>query len=480
MMRSLRSLLSAVLGLLLAGSLLSACSSTTGPDGEDEDLGPPAPITDLRVTDFTATTVSLAWSATGDDGKDGRARRYEVRRHDVFIYPATWDAAVVVPGAPEPAPPGATETMTIGGLTPEQTYFFALTAFDDQDNSFGVSNCVSVTCFDNPPIEIPDPALRAALLERLGLETGPLHRADLRNVVDLGAIDAGVADLTGLQECIHLTTLHMPGSFIVDLSPLANLTGLTQLNLTANDVQDLTALQTLSALTLLWLNDNEAQDLSPLAGCIALESLQLERNGITSVAPLANMTALTELLLSGNDIESIQPLGGLVALRRLTLFDNPIGTLAPVAPFTDLEVLEASQTGVSDLAPLTNLTALRVLSLVNNRVSDPTPLAGLTSLEFLGLTGNQITSIEALSSLTKVKVLLIAANAIGDLSPLMPLAQLEQLGASYNQIADLAPLVANAGLGSGDTVDVQHNPLSVLAVQEQIPALTARGIDVLY
>ena len=44
-----------------------------------------------------------------------------------------------------------------------------------------------------------------------------------------------------------------------------------------------------------------------------------------------------------------------------------------------------------------------------------------------------------------------------------------------NAIADLAPLVANTGFGSGDQIWVARNPLSDLAVNEQIPALRARG-----
>ena len=49
-----------------------------------------------------------------------------------------------------------------------------------------------------------------------------------------------------------------------------------------------------------------------------------------------------------------------------------------------------------------------------------------------------------------------------------------------NQIEDVAPLVANIGLGEGDRVNLENNPLSDQALNEQIPTLQARGVEVTY
>jgi len=57
---------------------------------------------------------------------------------------------------------------------------------------------------------------------------------------------------------------------------------------------------------------------------------------------------------------------------------------------------------------------------------------------------------------------------------------MEKLYLEYNQIADLAPLVANSGLGAGDDVWVEYNPLSSQSLMEYIPALQARGATVHY
>ena len=107
--------------------------------------------------------------------------------------------------------------------------------------------------------------------------------------------------------------------------------------------------------------------------------------------------------------------------------------------------------------PLAHLTNLIELDLGGNHV-DLTPLAGLNNLQTLVLWGNQIT----------------------DLTLLAHLNNLTELYLGGNQIEDLSPLVANPGLSEGDVVDLRGNPLRDKALTEQIPALRARGVEVIY
>ena len=57
---------------------------------------------------------------------------------------------------------------------------------------------------------------------------------------------------------------------------------------------------------------------------------------------------------------------------------------------------------------------------------------------------------------------------------------LQGLRLEDNQVADLAPLVAHTGLREGDEVHLTGNPLSDQALNEQIPALQARGVHIKY
>ena len=128
-MRTLRQVIHAGGVLLATASLLSGCSSGSGPEVDDGTN--PAAIDDLSITAFNSTSITLAWTATGDDGDDGTATSYEIRRSGSFLYDGNWETGTLVTGAPVPQPSGSTESMTIDGLTPDETYFFAIRARDE-------------------------------------------------------------------------------------------------------------------------------------------------------------------------------------------------------------------------------------------------------------------------------------------------------------------------------------------------------------
>jgi hypothetical protein len=71
-------------------------------------------------------------------------------------------------------------------------------------------------------------------------------------------------------------------------------------------------------------------------------------------------------------------------------------------------------------------------------------------------------------------------NRIADLTLLASLTNLNTLVLIENRIEDISPLVANPSLSEGDKVYLAGNPLSDQARNEQIPALKARGVIVLY
>ena len=92
----------------------------------------------------------------------------------------------------------------------------------------------------------------------------------------------------------------------------------------------------------------------------------------------------------------------------------------------------------------------------------------------------QLTDVTPLAKLTNLIRLSLSHNPIADVTPLAKLTNLEDLYMASNQIEDVAPLVANIGLGEGDRVNLENNPLSDQALNEQIPTLQARGVEVTY
>ena len=123
------------------------------------DTTPPAPILDLAASpSATYGGVLLSWSATGDDGSDGIASSYAVRYSvSPIVNESAWNAATAVTsGIPTPKMPGLSESMTVTGLGPGVTYYFAVRALDDpapDSTPGGLSNSpFSASGFPPPPV----------------------------------------------------------------------------------------------------------------------------------------------------------------------------------------------------------------------------------------------------------------------------------------------------------------------------------------
>jgi len=104
------------------------------------DTTPPANVTDLAVSAATTNSLTLTWTAPGDDGNNGTAAEYDIRYATSNIDNETWEFAIQATGEPAPRPAGSNETFVVGGLTPATTYYFALKTGDDAGNWANLSN----------------------------------------------------------------------------------------------------------------------------------------------------------------------------------------------------------------------------------------------------------------------------------------------------------------------------------------------------
>lgn len=85
-------------------------------------------------------TVTLQWTAPGDDGVIGRASHYDVRFSRTPITPTNYMFATRLNTAILPGVVGTSERLTVVGLTPGVAYYFAIRAVDDASNWAPVSN----------------------------------------------------------------------------------------------------------------------------------------------------------------------------------------------------------------------------------------------------------------------------------------------------------------------------------------------------
>lgn len=194
----------------------------------------------------------------------------------------------------------------------------------------------------------------------------------------------------------------------------------------------------------------------------------------------ADLLAVTEIAA---DHRGIQALGGIEycpSLHRLLLAENAVTDLQPLSDLARLSELDVSNNQVADVSPLADLVGLMNLDLRGNACSEIGALQQMEVLNFLWLDGNQIVDITPVAGCWRLNHLFVADNQIDDLAPLASMKYLADLDLSDNAVEDLAPLVANADFGPGDRIWLARNPLSAAAVNEQIPALRARGVIVYF
>ncbi len=106
------------------------------------DTTAPSAIADLAISSFTSASVTLSWTAPGDDGNNGTARSYDVRYSISPINGGNFNAATHVAGLGAPNPAGTIETAIIGNLQSNTTYYFAIKSADEANNVSNISNVI--------------------------------------------------------------------------------------------------------------------------------------------------------------------------------------------------------------------------------------------------------------------------------------------------------------------------------------------------
>ncbi|XP_078612939.1 calcium-activated chloride channel regulator 1-like [Branchiostoma floridae x Branchiostoma japonicum] len=135
--------------------------------GVNTDMLPPSRVDDLKVVEvsYGNSTVTLSWTAQGDDYDQGGPARYVVMRYgrhfdqlvDNFTSSASVNHSQVLQGSlTSPPEPGFAQTIVI--LVPDRgdnvTFVFAVSTCDEADNCGDRSNIVSANL---EYIDIPSP-----------------------------------------------------------------------------------------------------------------------------------------------------------------------------------------------------------------------------------------------------------------------------------------------------------------------------------
>lgn len=221
---------------------------------------------------------------------------------------------------------------------------------------------------------------------------------------------------------------------ITDISDLAVLQNLKELNLNYNSIGDLTPLANLKNLEWLTVNTNQVSDISPLAGLDKIETIDLSNNTVSDFSALGEMEALARVTvyntgITDADFGSFLDLLKKEQVTKLDLGGNQITEFGRLAEFPKLEKAALWDSHIDD-------AKLRQLVDV---------VKGLPAFDQFALKGNQITDVTPLAELPNLRVINLNNNQIRDISPLGSLQHLEELRIANNQITDFSP-VENKGI----------------------------------
>lgn len=129
---------------------VSMVSAVTTTDGVAPSL-----ILDLRPVPSAPGSASFAWTAPGDDGNAGRARRYDLRWSpadpSTFPTPAAWYASATVAALPEPLAAGKPESVILEGLPASARIHAAIRSSDEIPNWSAMSAIVAAEILQAPP-----------------------------------------------------------------------------------------------------------------------------------------------------------------------------------------------------------------------------------------------------------------------------------------------------------------------------------------
>lgn len=127
------------------------------------DDTPPSGIADLEAAPGSrAGTVSLGWTAPGDDGSVGSAAYFAIGRTTVPAYDWSGFDAVISATATVEGPAGDNMGYDADGLFGGVTYYFAIKAYDEVPNASGLSNIAAAYATVDTLPPLPPTGLMAA------------------------------------------------------------------------------------------------------------------------------------------------------------------------------------------------------------------------------------------------------------------------------------------------------------------------------
>ncbi|MCY3814649.1 MAG: fibronectin type III domain-containing protein [Gammaproteobacteria bacterium] len=392
----------------------------------------------------------------------------------------------------------------------------------------GVRGPYTLHAVGGAPVQFADASLRALVGETLGDAAGDgFSSSELATLTGaLNARGAGVRNLDGLEFAVNLTGLNLSrNGHLDDLRQLSSLVSLADVDLERTGVSELTPLLANSGFgpgDRLFLGGSVLSDEALNAAIPALEGrgvfvgrTDAHGDDIDTASPITLGDAVSASIYPAKDRDVFRlrlgastdvvlyttgDVDASVVLydarrRRLGAYDAQEPGNAKISRALDagdyyVEVRAADEptrgpyvVHVHEDPNAAILPDLNLRTVVANTLNKPpeaairaVDLAAMTSLQAADSSIRSLAGLEHAVNLTHVD---LGRNRVVDVEPLSLVRALKELRLEDNRVSDVGPLVMNSGLGHGDLVFLQGNPLSRRA-NGQVADLIARGVSVVF
>ncbi|KAL4923903.1 uncharacterized protein BDV17DRAFT_224972 [Aspergillus undulatus] len=288
-------------------------------------------------------------------------------------------------------------------------------------------------------------------------------------------------NLDAVNGLIHLRELIADNNNIQNIEGVFSLNGLLSLRLRNNRMRSIDfGAAELTRLSELDLSHNELLSVTNVHNLPALSQLDLSSNRLDKVPWFSPLNALRALKLSNNRLRSLD-VGLLPALSLLYVDQNCLSTILGLDQTRDLEVLSARDQAISDDRnggfldlDLSTVKDIRKVFLSSNKLSPQTlsPTTPLLSLQLLDLATCRLEALpmDFASKFPNVKVLNLNFNSLLGVNELLGMRCLSRLTVAGNSISRLrrvCQVLSRIGRSSKSNictlqkVDLRGNPLTV-------------------
>jgi Leucine-rich repeat (LRR) protein len=240
------------------------------------------------------------------------------------------------------------------------------------------------------------------------------------------------------------------------------------------DMNDLTYFLADTSIKSLRLYDGTFSDLRPLAELTGLEELEISSNRyITDISPIGSLVNLKKLTLFNETYKgSIEAISSLVNMEELFLVYRS-RYYRELLPLQKLEKLILSSYGV-DFTYIAQLYSLKKLSIHGGGAANIEQLKNLVNLEEFFIDCVDNFDISWITHLKKLKDVGFLECTINDISPLLELPNLVSVDLWSSTVNDITPLLESTSIKSISGLIVENH------VPTRIPLIRTfeeRGIE---